>query len=105
MDGFIDEKMRKLSDAMEVEIKFAQDEKDAGLVHPVYDANAIISKMIALFVYSGMNVPVTFAPSYNNVHASIELWKRRAAEADELSAPKPDEKPASEDTDGPPKSE
>lgn len=46
-------------------------------VKPEFDINGTISKLVALTVYCGMNVPTSFAPSYNRVHADIEYWKQR----------------------------
>lgn len=75
-DDQVKEIMTKMSDLMGVEITFVQDTQDQGRVIPAYDVNGIFSKMIALCVYSSLNVPSTFAPPYNRVHADIEWWKK-----------------------------
>lgn len=66
---------------MGIEVKFTPDPQDQGRVIPAYDVNAILSKMIALFVFSGLSVPSSFAPPYNRVHADVEWWKKYMAEA------------------------
>ncbi len=71
-----DEILTKLSDMFQVPIEFQQIKEDHGRVIPAYDINAIISKMIGLFVYSGLVVPINFAPAYNRVHADVEWWKK-----------------------------
>jgi HSP90 family molecular chaperone len=72
----IDQILKEISDLMGVPIQFHQAaEEDQGRVIPAYDVNAIISKMIALFVFSSVNVPSSFAPAYNRVHADVEWWK------------------------------
>ena len=50
---------------------------DGGKVKPAFDLNGAISKIVALSVYCGMNVPNDFGPSYNRVHADVEYWKQR----------------------------
>ena len=72
---FVDNKFKTLSDILEVEVKFSQDGNDQNLVHPVYDVNEMLSRLVGLFVLTGLHVPVSFAPSYNNVHANVEFWK------------------------------
>lgn len=72
----IDNILNSLSDLMGIEVKFSPNNEDQGKVNPVYDINGILSKMIALFVFSGLNVPTTFPPPYNRVHADIEWWKK-----------------------------
>lgn len=52
---------------------------DGGKAKPAFDINGAISKLVALSVYCGMNVPNSFAPSYNRVHADVEYWKKRFA--------------------------
>ena len=96
MNEFIDEKLRTLSDAMEVEIKYCQEKDSEGKVLPAYDVNSIISKMIALLVYSGLHVPSSFSPSYNSVHAGVEYWKRRREEHEKATEPKPLDQPVAE---------
>ena len=49
---------------------------DGGKVQPAFDINGVISKIVALSVYCGMNTPNSFGPSYNRVHADIEYWKK-----------------------------
>ena len=75
-----DEKVNKIltdvSDIFGVEVRFVQTE-DEGKVRPSFNVDAVISKMIALFVYSGLNVPSSFAPPYNRVHADVEWWKNK----------------------------
>lgn len=73
----VDSILKNLSDLMGIPIQFHQTSEDQGIVIPAYDVNAIISKMIALFVFSGLNVPSSFAPPYNRVHADIEWWKQQ----------------------------
>ena len=80
MENFAVDKMLQLSKIMEVEVKFNQDKEGGEKVEPVFDASAIISKMLALFVFCGANIPSTFAPSYNRVHADVEYWSKKAAE-------------------------
>jgi hypothetical protein len=72
----IDEIFTQLSDLLHVPIDFKQVLEEEGIVVPAYDVNAIISKQLALFVYAGLNVPNSFAPPYNRVHADVEWWKQ-----------------------------
>ena len=50
---------------------------DGGKAKPAFDINGAISKIVALSVYCGMNVPASFGPAYNRVHADVEYWKQR----------------------------
>lgn len=79
--------LMKISDELGVEVKFAPDTEDNGKVIPAFDVNAMISKMVALFVFSGLSVPSSFAPPYNRVHADIEWWKKTFEEASKQTAP------------------
>jgi hypothetical protein len=72
----IDKILSTLSDLLQVPIEFRQTIEDQGRVLPAYDVNAILSKQIALFVYTGLSVPSSFAPAYNRVHADVEWWKQ-----------------------------
>lgn len=53
---------------------------DGGKAKPAFDINGAISKIVALSVYCGMNVPASFGPAYNRVHADVEYWKKRFQE-------------------------
>ena len=72
----IDNILKSLSQLMGSPIEYRLLQEDQGRVLPVYDVNGIISKMVALLVYSGLSVPSTFGPPYNRVHADIEWWKK-----------------------------
>lgn len=76
----IDEILHALSDATGIAIEYRPLEEDQGRVVPIYDVNAILSKIVALMVFSGHPFPATFAPSYNRVHADIEWWKQEMAQ-------------------------
>jgi len=73
----VDDILTKLSDALYVPIQFGQDDQDQNKVVPIFDVNAIFSKLVALCVYTGLNVPSTFGPAYNRVHADIEFFKKQ----------------------------
>lgn len=75
-----DDKLVKVSDALEVDVKFVVSAEDEGKADPQFDPNAIISKLLALFVFAGLTVPSNMAPAYNRVHADIEFWKRKFEE-------------------------
>lgn len=81
MNNFVEDKLKELSSVMEVEVQFGESQGDQGRVMPVFNVNGIISKMLALFVFSGLHVPHSFPPSFNSVHADIEFWKQRIKEA------------------------
>ena len=91
----------KICDLMEAEVQLVADENNEGKVTPHLDINGAISKLMALLVYCGMNVPVDFGPSYNRVHADVEYWKKRFSSTAEVApvaeepkieeAPKPPE--------------
>lgn len=81
---FIEKKLMELSVITGTEIKFSEDAANENKIVPAYNINEIISKILGLFVYQGINVPHSFAPSYNNVHACIEFWKRKIAEDEQL---------------------
>lgn len=76
----IDQVMTELSNIMGVKIEFAADPEDQGRALPVYNIDAVVSKMLAFFVFTGLTVPSSFAPPYNRVHADIEWWKSQMAE-------------------------
>ena len=78
-DQIVQDKLTAISDALEVPVQFAANEADANVVRPAYNPDAIISKLLALLVFSGISVPSTFAPGYNRVHADIEFWKKYMA--------------------------
>ena len=62
---------------LDVEIKLRLG-NEGEKVDPSFDVNAMISKFLALLVYSNQNVPVgAFMPAYNRVHADIEYWKQK----------------------------
>ena len=92
----INEIFTELSDLMGVEIQFKMDEEDQGRMIPAYNIDAVISKMLALFVFSGLNVSSSFAPPYNRVHADIEWWKNKFSEAQEVKSEEAPAPPASE---------
>jgi hypothetical protein len=50
---------------------------EQGRMAPHYDVVAILSKLLALFVYTGLHVPYAFPPAYNRVHADVDFWRRR----------------------------
>lgn len=57
---------------------------------PHFDVNGFISKMIALFVYAHLIVPTqAFMPSYNQVNADIEYWKKKFEAVQALPAEPP----------------
>lgn len=85
-----DQILKSLSELMGVPINYRPLQEDQGKVVPEYDINSIISKMLAFFVYNGLNVPINFAPAYNRVHADVEWWKRY------MEDPKAEEAPAQE---------
>lgn len=66
-----------ISKLLDVEIVFLNTEENQNRLVPAFDVNAVISKFIALCVYRSMNVPSTFAPPYNRVHADVEYWKNK----------------------------
>lgn len=68
--------LTQLSELMGVEVKIVDDPKEQGKAVPAHNIDAIISKMMALFVFCGFNVPSSFAPAYNRVHADVEWWKQ-----------------------------
>ena len=82
-----------VSQTLETEVKF-KEPSEGQEIQPGFDVEGIISKMLALLIYSGLYVPVNFQPPYNRVHADIEYWKKRF----ETKLEKPEE-------DGLPKSE
>lgn len=82
--------LTQVSDALQVPVNFAASEADANVVRPTYNPDAMVSKLLALLVYSGISVPSTFAPAYNRVHADIEFWKNYMVEqAKTLEIPPP----------------
>lgn len=88
-DEIVQEKLVSISDALEVKVEFVTNEANANVVHPAFNPDAMISKLLALLVYSGVSVPSTFAPGYNRVHADVEFWKAYIAEKT-----KPEEPPS-----------
>lgn len=87
VDEKIDEVLREISELLDVKIEFHPLKEDQGRVVPSYDVNGIISKLVALMIFSGLNVPSSFAPSYNRVHADIEWWKIKMSELEKVEAP------------------
>lgn len=47
-----------------------------GKVYPQISIDELVSKLLALLVFCGANVPSHFAPAYNRVHADVEFWKK-----------------------------
>lgn len=73
----IDSVFMKISEALDVPVEFAS-HQETQKVKPHFDINAMVSKMTALLVYCGLNVPLSsVAPTYNRVHADVEYWKRK----------------------------
>lgn len=67
-----------ISQMLDVEIKVGPPVTEGERVEPAFDVNAMVSKFLALLVYSNQNVPVgAFMPPYNRVHADIEYWKQK----------------------------
>lgn len=95
----IEDIMKRVSDMMDVKFELVSVEDNR--LEPMFDVDAIVSKFMALLVYSGLNVPSSFAPPYNRVHADIEFWKKRF----ESDKPKEEQAPAEgSTTDGAPQS-
>ena len=91
IEEIVQDKLTKVSDAREVPVNFVASEKEANHVKPAYNPDDMISKLIAILVFSGVNIPITFAPPYNRVHADVEFWKRFMAASQTVSelAPEP----------------
>lgn len=70
------ERFVEISRILETEVKFDQDPDDPQKASPVIDVRSLLSKLVALMVYSGWNVPAASMPSYTSVHADVEYWKR-----------------------------
>lgn len=64
-----------VSSALKSDVQFVSP-VEGEKVTPLFDINGIISKLVALMVYSGMVVPSSFAPAFNRVHADVEFWKK-----------------------------
>lgn len=64
-----------VSSALKSDVQFATVSEGERVI-PLFDINGVISKLVALMVYSGMVVPSSFAPAFNRVHADIEFWKK-----------------------------
>ena len=93
MKGELNEILFKVSEALDVPVKFS-DGSDMK-VNPAFDVNAMISKFVGLLVFAGVDVPSAFAPSYMRVHADVDFWKRHF-EALEVEAGKRAEASAGE---------
>lgn len=84
----ITDRLKIVSDALEVEVTLVGDPKDENRVQPHFDINDIVGKLLGLSVYCGWSVPINFAPSYNAVHANVEFWKKLfAAQPQEPQTP------------------
>ena len=70
---------KAMSEAMDVPVELISAGAE-NKVKPHFDVNAILSKFTALLVYCGMNVPSSFTPAYNRVHADVDFWKRKFEE-------------------------
>ena len=82
--------MIAVSQALDTEVKF-QEPSEGLEIQPGFDVEGILSKMMALLIYSGLFVPANFQPPYNRVHADIEYWKKRfEAKPDQDGLPKPE---------------
>lgn len=90
----IEEILNGISKYLETEITLIEDPNNNNRVTPHYDMNGAVSKLIALFVYCGMNVPNSFAPPYNRVHADVEFWKKYFSNIEDEAAKKAAEVPA-----------
>ena len=73
----INQLLSEVSKLFDVEVALIADPQNENKVTYHFDMNAVVSKMIALWVYCGFNVPSSFAPPYNRVHADIEFWKHK----------------------------
>ena len=89
VDDKIEEIFLALSEALRTKVEFASG-GEGQPIKPYFDINALISKIVALMVYSGMTVPSSFAPAFNRVHADVEFWKKEF-EKNKESAPKKEE--------------
>lgn len=74
-----------LSELTGTEVKF--EEGDQGRLQPIFDFNAIISKLFAVMVFCGITMNVSGLPPYNRVHADVEWWKSRFKELDQQAEP------------------
>lgn len=79
---------------LDVTVRFEADPDDGQKASPVIDVAAMLSKMIALMVYNGWNVPAHCNPSYTRVHADVEYWKRQFEQQVAAETPKTEEAPS-----------
>lgn len=79
MEKFTEDKLTALSKALEVPVDLTPDTEVEGKIRPSFNPGAILSKVFALFVYSGWNAGANL-PSYTSVHADVEFWKKFFAE-------------------------
>lgn len=65
-----------VSNTLDTEVVLVADETNKTV--PNFDVNGFVSKLIALFVYAGLNVPTSsLTPPYNKIHADVEYWKKK----------------------------
>ena len=71
---------KNVSDMLSVPVHMVVDAQDQNLVKPAFNPDALVSKIVALFVFCGITMPSNISPNYNSVHADIEFWKNRLSE-------------------------
>lgn len=105
MEKSIEGVFKEISDALGLEKNLVHGEEGQPMT-AVYDVSAMISKILALAVYSGTTVHACFPLLLNQVHADVEWWKIRLAVmpgkslAGESTAIEPPDQPPSEASPG-----
>ena len=78
MTSEIESKFTVIFEAMDVPVLLVNG--DNNKLQRTFNMNAVLSKFVALMVYSGLEVSTNISPSYTRINADIDYWKRNFEE-------------------------